>query len=67
MFTAGHVSGEAIGCYEGEPLYHASLDPAEYERLLSWNGFSVHAYKEQDRECGEHTIWLTRFDGSAAV
>lgn len=67
MFTAGYESGEEVGCYAGEPLYHASLDPAEYKRLLSSNGFSVHAYKELDRACGEHTIWLARFDGSAAV
>ena len=67
MFTAGHVSGEAIGCYGGEPLYHASLDPAEYERLLVANGFSVQAYEAQDRDCGEHTVWLARFDGPEAV
>jgi SAM-dependent methyltransferase len=67
MFTAGHVSGEAIGCYRGEPLYHASLDPAEYEQLLVANGFSVQAYKAQDQDCGEHTVWLARFDGPEAV
>jgi SAM-dependent methyltransferase len=66
MFTAGHIAGEAIGCYHGEPLYHASLDPAEYEQLLVANGFSVQAYKAQDRDCGEHTVWLARFDGSEA-
>ena len=67
MFTAGHVSGEAITCYEGEPLYHASLDPAEYERLLISHGFSVQAYKEQDPDCGEHTVWLARFGGRSQI
>jgi SAM-dependent methyltransferase len=30
MFTSGPAHGEAIGSFGGEPLYHASLDPAEY-------------------------------------
>ena len=67
MFTAGPIAGEAIGCYRGEPLYHASLDPAESERLLVANGFSVQAYTAQDRHCGDHTVWLARFDGPVAV
>ena len=28
MFTSGPSAGEAIGSYQGEPLYHASLDTA---------------------------------------
>lgn len=30
MFTSGAAHGEAMGTFEGEPLYHASLDSAEY-------------------------------------
>ena len=41
MFTSGPVHGEAIGSFGGEPLYHASLDPAEYHSLLDQNGFRV--------------------------
>jgi 2-polyprenyl-3-methyl-5-hydroxy-6-metoxy-1,4-benzoquinol methylase len=58
MFTSGPTSGEAIGCYCGEPLYHASLDPSEYEHLLSTNGFSVQQYVPNDPECSGHTVWL---------
>ncbi|MGZ3305913.1 MAG: class I SAM-dependent DNA methyltransferase, partial [Asticcacaulis sp.] len=39
MFTSGHAHGEVIGRWHGEPLYHGSLDPAEYKALLSANGF----------------------------
>jgi hypothetical protein len=39
MFTSGPAHGEAIGSFGGEPLYHASLDPAEYRSLLDRNGF----------------------------
>jgi hypothetical protein len=59
-FTSGPEHGEAIGSYGGEPLYHASLGPAAYERLLLVNGFSVAAYVADDRDCGGHTVWLAQ-------
>ena len=65
MFTAGPSHGEAIGSYRGEPLYHGSLDPSEYEGLLSANGFAVLSYVAEDRECGDHTVWLTKCDDSS--
>ena len=60
MFTSGPVHGEAIGSFAGEPLYHASLDPAEYRSLLDQNGFRVVLYVAEDPECGGHTIWLAQ-------
>ena len=60
MFTSGPQHGEVLGEFEGEPLYHGSLDPAEYRALLEENGFAVVAYVEADRSCGEHTIWLAQ-------
>jgi SAM-dependent methyltransferase len=61
MFTSGPRAGEAIGSYCGEPLYHASLDPAEYEQLLTSNGFDERAYTAEDPDCGAHTVWLATF------
>jgi SAM-dependent methyltransferase len=61
MFTGGPQAGEAVGSYCGEPLYHASLDPTEYEQLLKFNGFSVHDYRAADPDCGGHTVWLATF------
>ncbi|MCB1037052.1 MAG: class I SAM-dependent methyltransferase, partial [Acidobacteria bacterium] len=58
MFTSGSEDGEAIGVCCGDPLYHASLDPAEYEKLLAENGFVVKDFVEDDPDCGGHTIWL---------
>ena len=63
MFTSGPAHGEAIGSYRGEPLYHASLDPAEYERLLEESGFAKRAYVAEDPACGGHTVWLAQFHG----
>ena len=61
MFTSGSSKGEAIGSYGGEPLYHASLDPAEYEQLLTSNGFSTRVFQADDRECGGHSVWLSTY------
>jgi SAM-dependent methyltransferase len=58
MFTSGPAHGEAIGTYRGEPLYHASLDSAEYRALLDANGFDVVSHVVGDPACGHHTVWL---------
>jgi hypothetical protein len=58
MFTSGPSEGEAIGSAWGEPLYHSSLEPAEYDRLLSTSGFSVRAFQANDADCAGHTVWL---------
>ena len=60
MFTSGAAHGEAIGGFGGEPLYHASLDPAEYRSLLDRYGFRVVAHVVEDPDCGGHTIWLAQ-------
>lgn len=60
MFTSGPSFGEAIGTFEGEPLYHGSLDPAEYRTRLDAEGFEVVAHVADDPSCGGHTIWLAR-------
>ena len=63
MFTSGAAQGDAIGSFAGEPLYHSSLDPAEYEQLLVANGFAVLGYLAEDPACGEHTVWLAQYRG----
>jgi SAM-dependent methyltransferase len=60
MFTSGPAHGEAIGCFEGEPLYHGSLDPAEYRSLLDQHGFRAISHVVEDISCGCHTIWLAQ-------
>jgi hypothetical protein len=60
MFTSGPSHGEAIGTYKGEPLYHGSLDGAEYRSLLHENGFEVVAHVGEDPACGHHTVWFAR-------
>ncbi|HYF08377.1 MAG TPA: class I SAM-dependent methyltransferase [Acetobacteraceae bacterium] len=60
MFTSGPHHGIAMGEFEGEPLYHASLDAAEYQTLLHSHGFDVLAHRVEDPGCGDHTVWLAR-------
>ena len=60
MFNTGSAYGEAVGSYRGDPLYHASLDPAEYKRLLDEIGFSVIAHIVEDPEAGGRTVWLAQ-------
>ena len=60
MFTSGPAHGVAMGAYGGEPLFHASLDPAEYRAQLGAHGFDVVAHAANDPDCGGHTVWLAR-------
>jgi SAM-dependent methyltransferase len=60
MFNAGFSHGEAIGSYRGEPLYHASLDPAQYEDLLAGVGFELIEHAKGDPAKGGRIFWLAR-------
>ncbi|HEX8262559.1 MAG TPA: class I SAM-dependent methyltransferase [Allosphingosinicella sp.] len=60
MFTSGCSEGIRVGQWQGEPLYHASLDPAEYRRLLEQNGFEPLDCRLRDPQCGEASVWIAR-------
>ncbi|WP_206931189.1 class I SAM-dependent DNA methyltransferase [Roseococcus thiosulfatophilus] len=60
MFTSGPGHGEALGEFEGRPLYHASLDAAEYKGLLATSGFELLRHVREDPSCGGATVWLAR-------
>lgn len=66
LFTSGPAEGKAIGTWCDEALYHASLGPAEYERLLAINGFTVRAFMPEDPACGMHSVWLATHDPGLA-
>jgi hypothetical protein len=63
LFTSGWQSDESVGNLRGEPLYHASLNPLEYQDLLGESGFEVVAHLERDLEAGHATVWLARLAG----
>lgn len=60
VFTSGPVAGEAMGEMNGHALYHASLDPKEYKRLLTGHGFDVLDHTVEDPACGDHTVWVAQ-------
>jgi SAM-dependent methyltransferase len=60
MFTSGSSLGEAIGEFQGEALYHGSLDSSEYRLLLNNNGFDVLSHVVDDPTCGGHTVWFAQ-------
>lgn len=60
MFTSGHSEGEAMGSVEGETVYHASLSPRDYRACFEEHGFDELAFKPEDPECNNHSIWMAR-------
>lgn len=61
LFTTGTGHGEAMGSFQGESLYHASLAPQEYWTLLESYGFRLLAHVVEDPSCGRHTVWLAQY------
>ena len=60
MFNTGPAYGEAVGSYRGDPLYHASLDAADYRTHLDRIGFDLVANVVEDAEAGGRTAWLAQ-------
>ncbi|CAM3234699.1 class I SAM-dependent DNA methyltransferase [Pseudomonas plecoglossicida] len=60
MFTSGTALGEALGEFQGETLYHASLDPHEYTEQLQDHGFEVLDHCVEDPDCGGLRVWMAR-------
>jgi SAM-dependent methyltransferase len=72
MFTSGPRQGVAMGEWQGEPLYHASLAPEEYRTLLAASGFAVESFKPGEPVALGPNVWIARqmrpasgLDGSA--
>lgn len=67
MFNAGPRHGEAIGDYRGDPLFHASLAPAEYRTLIGQAGFETLDHVVEDARAGGRTVWLCRAKAQKSV
>lgn len=71
MFTSGPEFGVQLGEWQCEPLYSASLAPADYEALLAAGELEVVERRFDDAECGGASVWLAQMipasglDGSA--
>lgn len=60
LFTTGPDAGEIWSDNGGENLYHASLAPDEYQKLLLYHGFTLLEHKIADPGCGNATVWLAK-------
>jgi len=60
MFTCGPTAGEVWGQVGGEDVYHASLSPDEYRKLLDDHGFALIDFVAEDPTCDMHTICLAQ-------
>ena len=67
MFNAGSSHGVAIGAYRGDPLYHASLDSADYEALLAGTGFELLEHSAGDFAKGGRTFWTARYTNGVST
>ena len=63
MFTSGPAHGEAIGEWEGEPLYHDSLAQDEYRSLLAANDFEILRFTAGEPIAPGPSVWLARRTG----
>ena len=61
LFTAAPKHGEMISQMQGYEFYHASLSEEEYREILKQHGFEVILYKPEDKDCGDHTVWLIQY------
>ncbi len=60
LLTVGHYEGETTGTVCGETVYHASLSPEEYRRILTGSGFSTVEIVTEDVEShGRSVLFAT--------
>ncbi|MFK7792590.1 MAG: class I SAM-dependent methyltransferase [Devosiaceae bacterium] len=58
MLTVGPREGEGSGKVGGQPVYHASLDPEEYRKILTEAGFGAITIAIEDPGCDRSSIVL---------
>jgi hypothetical protein len=66
MFNTRPAFGVALGCYRGDPLYHASLDAKDYRALLARHQFQLIDHAIEDPQAGGRTVWLAGRDRPGA-
>ena len=60
LATVGPKAGEVWGTVGGEPIYHASLSPAEYADTLEKNGLRLIAFRAEDPDADRHSVLMAR-------
>lgn len=60
LLTVGQAAGEVVGQVCGEPVYHSSLAPDEYCRILDSQGLHVVDFVFEDPGCDYATVLLAQ-------
>ncbi len=60
LLTVGFGEGEVTGHVDGETVYHASLEPTEYEQILRDAGFAQFIFQREDPACMGRSLVLAR-------
>lgn len=60
LMTVGPDAGEASGTVGGQPVYHASLSPAQYATCLEQNDLRLTGYLAEDPETNQHSVLMAR-------
>ncbi|MEC3862627.1 class I SAM-dependent methyltransferase [Mesobacterium sp. TK19101] len=60
LLTVGPAAGEVQGTVGGEPVYHASLSPADYAACLEDNGLILTGFLSEDPETDRHSVLMAR-------
>ncbi|APX10831.1 class I SAM-dependent DNA methyltransferase [Tateyamaria omphalii] len=60
MLTVGPSAGEGDGTVGNEPVYHASLSPAEYATCLDENDLRLTGFLAEDPDANGHTVLMAR-------
>ena len=58
LLTVGHTHGEVLGHVNGEQVYHGSLAPDAYTRILNGLGLHITDFVLEDETCDFHTVLL---------
>lgn len=58
LLTVGPEAGETTGMVGGEPIYHASLSPADYARCLEDEGMRLTAFLAEDPSTDHHSVLM---------
>ena len=60
LMTVGDRPGPVYGQVAGHPVFHDSLDEAEYRGIMTQAGFETLAFQRNDPDCGGATVLLCR-------
>jgi hypothetical protein len=60
MLTVGTEEDEVVGQVGGEPVYHSSLAPAAYRKILHELGMQVIDFVFEDPDCDFATVLLAQ-------